>query len=142
MKPQIDHISISVRDLQRAEAFYDQFLPLVGFDVTCKTYDELPAKEYKVVEYYSPNLTFVLVAPRGKFADKVLDRRMPGMVHHLAFRLEDQAEVSAAHAQCRALGFDIVDSPQLFSQYAADYFAFFLNDSEVMRLEVVNYRRG
>ena len=36
MEPIIYHIQITVKDLQAAERFYDQFLPIVGFDIPRK----------------------------------------------------------------------------------------------------------
>ena len=33
MKPVIDHIQITVRDLRAAEAFYDKLMPILGFDL-------------------------------------------------------------------------------------------------------------
>ena len=32
MEPIINHIQITVKDLNAAETFYDRFLPLLGFD--------------------------------------------------------------------------------------------------------------
>ena len=32
MRPIIDHIQITVKDLKVAEDFYDNFLPILGFD--------------------------------------------------------------------------------------------------------------
>ena len=46
MKPMIDHIHITVTDLARAEVFYDKLLPLLGFDLSLKEYDEVPKHEY------------------------------------------------------------------------------------------------
>ena len=36
MQPIVDHIQITVKDLDAAERFYDQFLPIVGFDARRK----------------------------------------------------------------------------------------------------------
>ena len=33
MVPRIDHIELTVADLDRAEPFYDELLPLLGFDL-------------------------------------------------------------------------------------------------------------
>lgn len=42
MRPVIDHIDITVEDLNRAEKFYDKLLPLLGFDISAKEYTEVP----------------------------------------------------------------------------------------------------
>lgn len=52
MMPIIDHIHITVEDLDRAERFYDKLLPLLGFDISLKEYDCVPEHEYRIVEYH------------------------------------------------------------------------------------------
>ena len=42
MKPKIDHIHVTVADIKRAEAFYDQLLPILGFDLSLKEHDTVP----------------------------------------------------------------------------------------------------
>lgn len=61
MKPIIDHIHITVADLDRAEAFYDSFLPLLGFDLQLKEHDEVPKHEYRIVEYHHASLSIGIV---------------------------------------------------------------------------------
>lgn len=53
MQPIIDHIDITVEDLERAESFYDKLLPILGFDISTKEYTEVPEHEYKIVEYHN-----------------------------------------------------------------------------------------
>ncbi len=36
MQPIIDHIQVTVKDLKKAEAFYDQLMPILGFDLSKK----------------------------------------------------------------------------------------------------------
>ena len=50
MKPIIDHIQITVKDLKRAEAFYDQLMPILGYDINKKAKGSVPAHEFDVVE--------------------------------------------------------------------------------------------
>ena len=47
MEPIIDHIDITVENLERAEEFYDRLLPLLGFDLSKKEYTEVPEHDYK-----------------------------------------------------------------------------------------------
>ncbi|MCO7124727.1 VOC family protein [Sporolactobacillus shoreicorticis] len=70
-------------------------------------------------------------------------RNMPGMVHHLAFRSDSKHEVDRVFAGVERLsGATVVDRPQYWTKYCPDYYAFFFNDSEGNRIEVVNYSRG
>lgn len=50
MRPVIDHIHITVEDIERAERFYDKLLPLLGFDLSLKEQDSVPEHEYRIVE--------------------------------------------------------------------------------------------
>lgn len=47
MRPVIDHIHITVEDIERAERFYDKLLPLLGFDLSLKEQDSVPEHEYR-----------------------------------------------------------------------------------------------
>lgn len=55
MEPIIDHIYITVQDLDWAEQFYDKFLPIVGFDIRLKGRYTVPEHEYEAIEYQIVN---------------------------------------------------------------------------------------
>ena len=50
MKPIIDHIQITVKNLAIAEPFYDKLMPLLGFDLNKKHTGKVPAHDFEVVE--------------------------------------------------------------------------------------------
>ena len=141
MEPNIDHLSITVKNIKRAEDFYDKFLPIVGFDINLKNHDAVPEHYYEVVEYYSKSLTFCLVNPRKEYLADEVSRRRPGAVHHIAFRVPSKSYVDEAFIQVQALGTQIIHSPQYWLEYCDSYYAFFIKDSEGIELEVVNYIR-
>lgn len=86
MKPIIDHIQITVKDLAIAEVFYDRLMPILGFDITRKTKGRVEKHAFDVVEYVHPLLLFGINTPREAFKDDTIHRRKPGALHHLAFR--------------------------------------------------------
>ncbi|MFT6998487.1 MAG: catechol 2,3-dioxygenase-like lactoylglutathione lyase family enzyme [Cryomorphaceae bacterium] len=49
MQPIIDHIQITVKNLQKFEAFYDRFLPLIGFDLSKKGKGRVEAHDLDIV---------------------------------------------------------------------------------------------
>jgi predicted lactoylglutathione lyase len=55
-------------------------------------------------------------------------------------RLPSREQVDAAVREIRALGIE-VSEPQLYSQYADDYYAAFFSDPDGIRLELVAMRR-
>ena len=142
MKPVIDHIHVTVADLERAEKFYDRLLPLLGFDLANKERDAVPEHEYRIVEYHSSNFSFGIVSPRPAYKDERINRRKPGALHHLAFRVDSCVEVDKLYLQVKALGAKIVHEPQLYPEYCKDYYAFFFKDSEGIEYEIVHFDRG
>jgi hypothetical protein len=56
MKPVIDHIQITVKDMRVALPFYDKLMPLLGFDLEKRTNAVVQPHELHVVEYIHPQL--------------------------------------------------------------------------------------
>ena len=141
MRPVIDHIHITVADLEQAESFYDRLLPLLGFDPSLKEHDEVPEHEYRIVEYHSGSFSLGLVNRRAAFAGERPSRRRAGALHHLAFRAESPAEVDDLYERIRSLPAQIVHPPQLWPEYCADYYAFFFKDPQGIEYEIVHFDR-
>lgn len=141
MIPVIDHIHITVEDLERAEQFYDCLLPLLGFDLALKEWDSVPKHEYQIVEYHHRNLSIGLVNQRAAYQNEAPSRRKAGALHHLAFRVDSPTEVDLLYEQVKALPAYIVHSPQFYPEYCSDYYAFFFKDSEGIEYEIVSYAR-
>lgn len=58
MEPKIDHIQITVKNLEVAESFYDKLMPLLGFDLKNKSKGNAPDHEFEAIEYAHPALIF------------------------------------------------------------------------------------
>ena len=137
MRPIIDHLQITVGDFDAAVAFYDAFLPLLGYDVERRIRARVEEHDFDVAEYLHPDLTFGINSPREKFAGEVVHRRRPGSVHHVAFRAESKEEVDRLHAELVKIDADIVDGPKLWPQHGSDYYAVFFKDPDGIKLEIV-----
>lgn len=143
MEPIIDHIQITVKDLASAETFYDQLMPLLGFDIALKGKAFIAEHEFHVVEYRHPRLAFAITSPRSAFADDTIHRRKPGALHHLAFRAESRDEVDRLYAAVRAIGATIVSPPREYPEYTpAGYYALFFKDREGIKYEIVHAEHG
>ena len=142
MTPKIDHIEITVADLDRAERFYDVLLPLLGFDLKDKGRGEFTAYEHVEIDYGTADFSLGLVCPRPALREEAVCRRKPGALHHLAFRAESDAEVDRLYEQVRAIeGVTIVAPPGRYPEYTPDYYAFFFKDTEGIKLEIVHFER-
>ena len=137
MKPIIDHIQITVKDMAKAEPFYDKLMPILGFDLKKKGGGFVEAHDFHVVEYFHENLIVGINSPRESFKHENVHRRKPGSLHHLAFRAESKEEVDDVFEEIKAIGANIVDGPSYFPQHGEQYYALFFKDPDGIKLEVV-----
>ena len=139
MEPIIDHIQITVKDMEVAVPFYDRLLPLLGFDPRRRTSAVIEEHEFHVVEYSHPRLSFAITSPRTAFKDDTIHRRKPGALHHLAFRAESRAEVDRLHTELLRIGAVIVSEPREYPEYTPEhYYALFFKDLEGIKYEIVS----
>ncbi|MGF7139875.1 VOC family protein [Roseimarinus sediminis] len=137
MKPLIDHIQITVKDLQVAEKFYDQFLPVIGFDIRRKVKASIEAHDFDVIEYTHDLLAFAITSPREAFKNDEVHRRKPGALHHLAFKAESKTEVDTTYQQLLKIGAPIVSEPRFHPEYGENYYALYFKDFENIKYEIV-----
>jgi len=137
MKPVIDHIQITVKDLSVAEPFYDKFLPVLGFDLSKKSKGRVADHDFDVIEYSHPLLIIGINSPRQAFKNDLIHRRKPGSLHHLAFKAESREEVDRLYPQIVETGADIVSPPKYYPQHGENYYALFFKDLEGIKYEIV-----
>ncbi len=142
MRPRIDHVELTVQNLERAEEFYDALLPLLGFELSHKGRADCPEHEFRCVDYGSAAFNLALIAPRRAFAGEGVCRRRPGALHHLAFGADSPAEVDRLYGAVKALpGARIRVAPRRYPEYCPDYYAFYFYDTEGIELEIVWFDR-
>lgn len=138
MEPILSHIEITVRDMEKAIAFYDKFLPLLGYSLDMRSEATLPAHEKHVVSYEHPLLGIAITSPRRELAEERVHRRRPGALHHLAFKAGSREEVDRLYEQLKQIGADVVIPPREFPEYTPPgYYALFLRDPDGIRYEIV-----
>src|SRR5437899_2328734 len=125
----IDHIYVSVTDLERSESFYDRIMPVLGF-----LKNTFPNEGDRHVQYYNRHFGFVLRPARRKTSHDPLS---PGL-HHFCFRVEDPGTVHAIAQRFKELGVEC-SLPQLYPEYTPDYCAYFFSDHDGHRLDVSYY---
>lgn len=137
MLPRIDHIQITVKNLEESEKFYDTFLPILGFDLSKKSKGKVDKHDFEVIEYVHKNIVLGINSPREQFKDDEVYRRKPGSVHHIAFRAKDVEEVKLVAEQLKKSKINIVDGPKYFPQHGEKYFAVFFKDNNGIKFEVM-----
>ncbi|MFT4602200.1 MAG: catechol 2,3-dioxygenase-like lactoylglutathione lyase family enzyme [Arenicella sp.] len=137
MIPRIDHLQITVKDFEKAEAFYDKLMPILGFDLAKKSKGRVDANDFDVIEYAHPSVTIGINSPRKEFKNQDVHRRTPGSVHHLAFGAQSREEVDEVYPLIKAIGAEIVQPPQFYPQHGENYYALFFKDLDGIKLEVM-----
>jgi catechol 2,3-dioxygenase-like lactoylglutathione lyase family enzyme len=128
----IDHIYVAASDLTRSEKFYDCVMPILGFRKNTFINDD-----DRHIQYYNRHFGFVIRPAHT--ANAKHDPLSPGL-HHFCFRVEDAAAVNTIANKFKVAGVEC-STPQLYSEYAPDYYAIFFCDPDGIRLEVTNYRQ-
>lgn len=127
----IDHIYVSVRDMDRSEEFYDRVMGVLGFRKGTGTIGGDPH-----LFYYNRHFVYSLRPAREGTPDH--DPYAPGL-HHFCFRVVDEAAVDRAARELREAGVEVTQ-PRYYPEYGPDYYATFFEDPDGVRLEVMNFR--
>ena len=127
----IDHIYITVSNLERSEKFYDAVMKVLGFR---KHRFQLDGEQH--VQYYNRHFGYVLRPARST---DLHNPYAPGL-HHFCLRVESEQDVNAAARMLKEQNIS-VSEPKRYPEYAPDYFAVFLSDPDGVRLEITNYRQ-
>ncbi len=120
----VDHVSITVSDLDRSGAFYDAVLGALGIAREWRRDDRI-----RYGERGAPGETFVSIVQVAGGAG--------GGASHWAFRAPDRAAVDAFHAAGLAHGGTDDGPPGVRPQYHEAYYGAFLRDRDGNRVEAV-----
>ena len=126
----VDHIFITVRDLVVAEDYYDKVMSILGFRKN-RTY--IVGEPH--VHYYNRYFAYWLRPARAPATEH---NSYAAGLHHICFRVGDQADVDRAAAELAAVGIT-ASEPRLYPEYGHDYYATFLADPDGVRLEIRNF---
>jgi len=116
-------------DLAAAKRYYDEFVPLVGFELFFSADDRFAYRP--AAGKPSTFLFFYPASGRGAH-----DREAVGL-QHLAFMVRTRSQVRAVHGLAVRRGDTVLHPPQEFPQYPPPYFATFWLDPHGFKLEAV-----
>jgi catechol 2,3-dioxygenase-like lactoylglutathione lyase family enzyme len=119
----LNHVSIGVNDVQRAKAFYDPLMKILGLKV--RQADE------ESVDYGNERLHFSLETPWDRRAATA------GNGVHIAFSAPDRATVDAFYQQALKLGARDAGPPGLRAQYSPMYYGAFVFDLDGHKIQAV-----
>ncbi len=125
----LGHLGVNVPDLAAARRYYDELMPLVGFEPYFSAADEF---SYKPADN-RPG-THLFFYPAVEPGDYSADRTG---LQHLAFMVRRRSIVDRIHDHVVKTGSRVIDAPQHFPQYPGHYYATFWYDPFGIKLEAV-----
>jgi RimJ/RimL family protein N-acetyltransferase/catechol 2,3-dioxygenase-like lactoylglutathione lyase family enzyme len=128
----LDHVDLTVNDLEASVAFYTAALGRLGFR-------RAPHASY--VAFANRHLAIGLRAAGDASRGVGFARTRVGL-HHLALRAPDRTAVDDFHRFLVAAGITVLDPPAEYPQYGAGYYAVFFADPDGMKLELVHWPWG
>lgn len=134
----VDHLQVTVKDIDLVEGFYDGLMEALGFDLSKKIKVYLEELDMNVIEYLDSSYDFGICSALSEYENETVHRRKAGAVHHIAFRAASRSEVDRIYQTVLALGAEILDEPQIFPQQGPNYYALFFNDPDGIKYEIVN----
>ena len=124
----IDHISIAVRDLKKAEPFYASLLAPLGMTKLREWPDAAVGFGKKYPEFWINKRT-------------AMDRVTEDSGVHICLRAPDTASVDAFYAAALKAGGSSDGAPGLRPHYYPGYYAAFIRDADGNRIEAVTFLR-
>ena len=128
----LGHLGVNVPDLVRAKEYYDDVMPLLGYEPFLSAPNEFAYRpaEGKVG-------TFIFFYPSND--EGGYSRHRTGL-QHLAFMVKSRDLVQEVYRLIVGLGSEVVHEPREFREYHPGYYATFWLDPYGQMLEAVCHR--
>lgn len=126
LTPRLDHVSLSVEDLDRGVAFYTPLLEALGLERVAELGPEV-AGSVSCAGFGVGRKSQLWLAETGRQSPRA----------HLCFRARSRAEVRAFHAAGLAAGGTDNGAPGVRELYHPAYYAAFVLDPEGHNIEAV-----
>jgi len=120
----IDHFGLGVPDVDGARAYYDELMPMVG-------YQPCFGNGYCPHDWQGSQLFLYPTSEDGDYS-----RHRAGL-QHVAFLVSTRAEVDRVHAWVTARGDEVLHAPRAFAEYGPDCYATYFLDPHGFKLEVL-----
>lgn len=128
----IDHIYITVSDLERSVLFYDKLMQFLGFK---KGTDPIGGQPH--VHYFNRVIQYTIRSAKPNAGNH--DPFVPGL-HHICFQVADKNSVDEIAQGLETIGIE-ASVPRIYTDYGVDYYAIYFKDPDGIELEIVNRRQ-
>ena len=124
----LHHVEINVSNLKTTRTYYDNLLPLLGYEI----YQEWPqGVSYKYGETY-----IVFVQTEEKHLEETYHRSRTGL-NHLAFHAQSRKQVDDITDMLENQGIEILYKDRHPYAGGEHYYAVFFEDPDRIKLEIV-----
>lgn len=130
----LDHIGITVRDLERGRAQFDPVLTALGYTIG--------SEDEGGIAWDNGDESEVILFGIRDEADDVPHRHGEVGWQHLAFAVASREEVDRLHGIAMDAGWSAVREPKLFPRFSERYYASFVEDDNGIRLEFMHNPAG
>ena len=125
----VDHLGITVNDLDRARAQFHPVLTALGYEFGTE-------EEGGISWHHGDDTEIILYAARdGGSAPHVHGR---AGWQHLAFSVDSRDDVDRLHAVAVDAGWTVVREPKPYERFSARYYASFVEDADGIRVEFMH----
>jgi catechol 2,3-dioxygenase-like lactoylglutathione lyase family enzyme len=122
----IDHIGLTVTDIEKSRAFYEAALRPLGLKVLMVAAPSETESGGTAVMFGIDSVEFVIA-----------DNEPVGQGTHVAFRVDERALVDAFYTAALAAGGRDNGAPGIRAQYSPSYYAAFVHDPDGINVEAV-----
>jgi glyoxylase I family protein len=129
----ISHIALTVSDLERSTAFYDELFEFIGFKRVEVPETTQQAMKTPLKAWIGPGYSISICPSKGEFARRLHDRNAPGF-NHMAFIAESRSDVEKMYALIKRMEATVLDAPAEYP-YSPGYFAVYFTDPDGLKLE-------
>jgi catechol 2,3-dioxygenase-like lactoylglutathione lyase family enzyme len=125
----VDHLGITVADVERARAQFHPVLTALGYELGSE-------EEGGISWHHGDDTEIILYAPRAE----ELEPHVHGRVgwQHLAFAVDSREEVDRLHRVATDAGWSVVRDPKVYPRFSDRYYASFVEDDNGIRIEFMH----
>jgi glyoxylase I family protein len=131
----INHLALTVSDLNRSAPFYDRVLGFMGYQRVEVPETTQQLMKTRLLAWASPNGSVTLRPAKDDSAHKAHDRTSPGL-NHVAFNATSREDVDRLHEVLKENGATILDAPREYP-YFPGYYAVYFTDPDGLKFEFV-----
>jgi glyoxylase I family protein len=129
----ISHISLTVSDLDRSTAFYNNVFEFIGFKRVEVPEATQQAMKTRLKAWVGLGYSISIRPSKGEFAHRLHDRNAPGF-NHMAFTAEHRSDVEKMYELLKQMGARVLDVPAEYP-YSPGYFAVYFTDPDGLKFE-------